>query len=580
MTPLAQRPREYDRGRAIPTILGRHTVRDILFLSLVVLLSLVLYVRRLGFYSDDWAFLMLLNSSPEQSISGLAKALYAGDVVIRQRPSQVLYLAGLYWLFGLEPLGYHLANGAVLLASGVLLYLVLCELEQPRPLALSVPLVYALLPHYSTDRFWVAAFQATLSMVLYLLSLYADLGALESRRLRWWVWRAVGVLSLIGSGLAYEVTLPLLLALNPLLLWHRAQQLSRSTTAARITRTRWLLLLAGNVAALTLVVAYKALVTVRVNVEMDFVSHVAGLVAGAVRVNYGTYGLGLPYLIWWILRHRPDLPTLAVAGVLGLVIFTYLWHVTRWSRSALPNKTTWLKLIGLGVVVFGLGYAVFLVNADVWFTSASLGNRIAIAAALGVALTLVGGLGWASGLLMGKQARGDLFCMLITLLCMSGFLVTNTLGLFWGEAYRRQQQIISDVRQVLPALPAGSAVILDGACLEHGGAYVFTGGRDVAGIMAIVYHDRSLRATSIDQDARVAESGVLISTYRRETIYPYGERLFLYNVEQKKVYRLINAAAARAYFRGSTFRPERDCPPGFAWGWNAAAGAARRLSGE
>jgi hypothetical protein len=570
----------YDHDHVAPANLAREIVHDCVFLGVSVLLSLILYVQYLGFYSDDWAFLMLLNTSSDQSFSGLCKALYLGDVVIRQRPTQVLYLAGLYWLFGLHPLGYHLANAAMLLWSTLLFYLVLRELQQPRPFALVLPLVYMLLPHYSTDRFWVAAFQATLSIALYFLSLYADLRMLRDRLAHRWGWKLLGVLSLLGSGLSYEVTLPLFLLINPFLIWYRARQIYGPDLGKPFMRANRAVLLGCNLIALAGVVVYKALVTVRVNVEIDFVSHIIGLVTGAFRVSYGSYGIGLPYIVWWILRNNPDWMMLAVATVLGLVTFAYLLRVMIPPEFQLLSRTLWLKFVGFGLVVFGLGYAIFLVNADVWFTSASLGNRIAIAAALGVAIVLMSTLGWMSALLPTEQLRKSVFCLLITLLCIAGFLINNTLASFWRTAYGRQQEIIRDIRQNIPTLSPGSILILDGTCLEHGGAYIFTGGRDIAGVMIIAYHDKSLRATAILQEPKIGEQGVMIFTYRRETYYPYSEKLLLYNAGEKRVYQLTDATAARHYFQHSHFNPDEDCPPGFAWGWNAAPGTSYGLTSE
>ena len=49
---------------------------------------------------------------------------------------------------------------AALPSSAALLYLVLRRLQPSRTLAFAVALVYVLLPNYSTDRFWFAAFAA------------------------------------------------------------------------------------------------------------------------------------------------------------------------------------------------------------------------------------------------------------------------------------------------------------------------------------------------------------------------------------------------------------------------------------
>jgi hypothetical protein len=336
-------------------------------------------------------------------------------------------------------------------------------------------------------------------------------------------------------------------------------------------RDNWVLLLGSNVIGLVAVVAYKALVTVRINVEIDYVSHIIGLAAGAIRVNFITYGVGLPYIIWWILRHDQHWSMLVMAGCLGLVVLFYLSRIKMPLESQLASKAFWLMFIGLGLVVFGLGYAIFLLNADVWFTSTSLGNRIAVAAAIGVAIVLVGGAGWVSTLLRQERQRKRVFCLLITVLCVCGFLINNTLASFWRTAYSRQQEIIRDMRQYTPALSPGSTLILDGACLEYGGAYIFTGGRDIAGIVKMAYDDPSLHATAIVQNPKIEEQGISILTYRREIFYPYSEKLLVYNADQKRTYPLIDAGATRRYFQQSNFNPDRDCPPGFAWGWNNPA---------
>ena len=139
-----------------PLFLKRSTkVQDCLFLSVVVSISFVLFLWDLGFYSDDWAFLALYSLAEDQYLSGLFVSNYNPNVAMR--PVQIFYQATLYWLFGSDPLGYHFVNAGVLVLLTLLFYLILRELGQSRLLALSIPMIYALLPHYSTDRLWYAA---------------------------------------------------------------------------------------------------------------------------------------------------------------------------------------------------------------------------------------------------------------------------------------------------------------------------------------------------------------------------------------------------------------------------------------
>jgi hypothetical protein len=545
-------------------LIRKDAIQDCLFLFLVVLLSSLLYIGGLGFYHDDWNFLKYLNNSRDQSFAGLSQTLYSEDVNIRQRPVQLLYLAGLYWLFGLQPLGYHLVNAAVLLAGIVFYYLVLREFNQPRLLCLTLPMVYSLLPHYSTDRFWVAAFQATLSMTLYFISVYSVLRALRSQSVSLWGWNLLSLLSLVTSGLAYEVALPLFL-LTPILIWHRTRQRYVLAGATRLTRLEVSVLLGAPLLALALVIAFKALTTVRLGIEANYLYHGAHIGIEAIKVNYGTYGLGLPLVLWQILTIYHDWMIIVVAGILGFVIFGYLNYIVGQRTNAWPSVASWLNLIAIGLVLFGLGYAIFLTNDKASFASANRANRVAIAAAVGVGMSFVGGLGWMSYILSPSRFYKRAFCLLVTLLCMCGFLITNTDAAFWVKAYRQQQMILADIRKQFPTLPSESTVILDGACLFNGSAIVFKTSWDLAGALVVSYRDPTIRA-DVTPNIRVKEDG-LISLYHGRVAgnYPYDERLFLYNFPNKMAYQLTNADAVRRYFQA--FKPDYDrgCYDEFRW---------------
>jgi len=77
---------------------------DCLFLGVVMAISAVPYVGRLGFYIDDFPVLGRMNMSQDQSFLGLYDAVRPAT---GQRPLQAFLLAGLYRLFGWHPLGWH-----------------------------------------------------------------------------------------------------------------------------------------------------------------------------------------------------------------------------------------------------------------------------------------------------------------------------------------------------------------------------------------------------------------------------------------------------------------------------------------
>jgi hypothetical protein len=372
--------------------------------------------------------------------------------------------------------------------------------------------------------------------------------------------------ALVLSTLSYEVAMPLLL-LNPLLVWYGSPLAYRNGDDRRSIWSKFISLFAGNFLVLLLAIGFKVLITVRTNVETDLLTHLVYLVSGAFRVNFITYGLGLPYILGWILFHQPNWPLVAVGGILGLFIFQYLYSMTGQSENEFSEKKKWPLFILLGLAIFGFGYAIFAFNSDLWFTSTSLGNRITIAAAIGVAMAFIGIVGWLSNLLPQRWTRA-VFCLLISLLASSGFLILNTLASFWIRAYQEQQSILREMQVSIPALPSGSTLILDGVCLEHGGAYLFTGKRDLASSLWMAYGDKSVNATILSSSPQVGEEGLSILTYKSEDFYPYAEDLLIYNVSEKKLYGLSNVDMAIQYFEQSGFVPEQQCPPGFAWGWN------------
>jgi hypothetical protein len=170
-----------------------------------------------------------------------------------------------------------------------------------------------------------------------------------------------------------------------------------------------------------------------------------------------------------------------------------------------------------------------------------------------------------------RYVRPRLYATLIGLLCGAFVVVTNTLAGFWETTYREQQRIGAEIRAQLPDLPAGSAVIVDGVCLERGGAYVFTGARDVRGLLWSLYGRRDLDGTAISQRPVLTATGIEVPTYSRTVVLPYGERLIVYNGATGAITRLPDERAALRYVARPQSGANLRCPPGFAWRGDLAA---------
>jgi hypothetical protein len=517
---------------------------------LVVLVSVVPYVSRLGFYSDDWVSLGTMTGASDQSVAGLVTAQLSSDPDGRARLTNTVYQALLFRAFKLNPLGYHVVNALVLLSAALLLYLTFCELGVQQTVAVSTAAIYILLPNYSTDRFWFVAFGYGLSMALFLVSTYAFLRAARSQ---WLVpWTVLALLALAAASLGMEVVVPLVLAI-PAALWWQGYRRGRGSLKRQLGIPRGLLLSGSALAVVAAVAIYKG-GTAR-GFSVPDVLYLKRLVAGALVVNFGTYGIALLNTVAWSARQLP-LDGAALSALLAVLVFSHL------SRGEPPPESArlWTTFVVAGCFIFGLGTAIFLTSARVSFWSAGIANRVWIAAALGVALVLVGGSGWVSSWLSSGLRRW-VFSGLITGLCVSGFVINTALATFWIAAWQRQLEVVANIRQALPALAPRTTVILAGVCPYLGPAIVFESSWDLAGALQVVYRDRSLRADVTTGRFSMHDDGLRTRIYGDSRFYRYGQDLLLFDDRRETVFPVTDRSVATAHLSEPA-----GCPEGIAGG--------------
>ena len=546
----------------------RTEVQDALFVAGIVLISAALYLPSLGFYSDDWSVLGYASASEDQSYLGIYRAIFGP--LVQMRPVQFLYLAALYKAFGANPLGYHLVNTLMLAAGAVLFYLVLRRLGASRGLALAVPLVYALLPHYSTDRLWMAAFQVGMSMTLYFLSFYADLRAGTARHRRYAVWKPVALLALLGSALAYELFLPLLVV-NPLVVWYAERR--KGAWSSRRSGVQALVTVAlPNLLTLLAVAVFKVATTSRADFGADDpVWHLRwfyGLMRGNVRIGFVEYGLELPLRLWHTVQVYFDGLTFGVGLAVGLLVLLYLNRTVEQTDVDVIKGRWLIALVLVGLVAFGLGYSIFLTNYNAFATATGIANRVALAGSVGVALCFVAVAGGLSALLPSPPGRRWCFAALIAFLVASGCILNATIASFWIDAYQHERRVLSAIHEHFPELPKGSTVLLDGICPYVGPAVVFESNWDLEGALLMHYRDYELQADVIARTTKLEADALSTSIYADGigegiyTRYPYGEHVFVYDVKRDASATLPDAEAARTYFE--TYNPDFNaaCPEG------------------
>jgi len=527
--------------------------RDAAVTAFVAAVSLAVHLGSLGFYSDDWDLLGSFAFTPDQSLSGFYRAMYAQPQV-QMRPGQVLYLSLLYRVFGATPLGYHVVNAAVLVAAAVLLVLVLRRLGVSRAVAVPAGALYSVLPHYSTARVWYSAFQAPLSMAAYLFSLYAALRSLESHARQVWAWRLASLAAVVASGLSYEVALPLFF-INPLLVWARQRRLA-SRASGPEHQPGSLVFLGLMVAAAVAVAGFKVLTSTRLS-HGSQPGYLASLIHQIAHINLNVYGVGAPRTLWIALHASAEPISIALAVGLGILVAGYLLRVL--AREPLPSPGQSVRLMIAGVVVILLGHAVF-VTTRVSFSPTGPNNRTAVAAAAGVALAWVAAAALIAALLP-RRWRAPAFAGAIGAAICGAFLVTMVLERFWVIAYEQERQLLARVQQSLPTLPQHTTLLLDGFCPYVGPAIVFEAPWDLKGALWVLYRDTTVRADVVSPNLRVEPDAIVTRIYGEDSKYPY-RGLIVFNARAGSTYPIPDAETARAYLANHNPDLSNGCPAG------------------
>lgn len=533
---------------------------DCILLATLILLSTLPYVFHLGFYSDDWAYQSVLVHSSGQGIVAMVQQVVAWDPTVVVRPFQIAYLVSTFEAFGRHATPYHLLDSAVLSCLTIFLYLALKEIHADRWLAFSIALVFGLLPHYSTDRIWIVAHQATFSMAFAVFGIYALLRSNRSSEANPAKWVVASVLSLLLSLLSYEVALGLIvvtLGTIGIRKYIKARQQGKFVLTGMGG-------VAVTVTALLLVGILKSLLQTRMVIPLrfprHFSEHIEHILVQSVRFLFWTYGLHMPVVLACLFRRGAlNIGALVVAAVITLAVAGYLWHFM--ASSTIPSRRNCLLLIAAGFVLFGLGCALFFTDNTFNFSSAGIANRTAIASALGASCVLTAVIGLLSSLPRLERVRVRTFGVLLGLVCGINSLVVSGIGFYWARAQSEQSAILQTVARNRHPMPEGSVLLLDGFCRYTGPGIVFEDDWDTSAAVQLALDDPSLRSDVISRNMQFGEKGINTSMYGQpEAHYVYGDRLFLYNLHRGVFLNLTSREVAIAYLHRMNPSQDSGCP--------------------
>jgi hypothetical protein len=230
-----------------------------------------------------------------------------------------------------------------------------------------------------------------------------------------------------------------------------------------------------------------------------------------------------------------------VAVLLAVLTGWYLHRISPQEEKGQLTGPDALRLIAWGGLVVVLGHAILVTAVDVSLSPTNRANRVSIAAAVGVALALVGGAAWIT---LHFQAR--YLPVIVAVVSAGSFLFDAYLISWWVTAYTVEREVLSAVREIFPALPAHTSLILDGACRQPGSGVSFHSAYDLRGALALEYGDTTLRADVVSPNLTVHSDGLHTRQYGEDIRYPY-DKLKLFNFSRRTVDWLSDSAAARAY---------------------------------
>ena len=311
--------------------------------------------------------LAIFKNAKDQSLMGLLRSL-PGLLPkgLGVRPIEALYQAFTYTVFGLHPLPYHLCNALVLATTAVLFYASLRELSTPHCITLTVPLIYELLPHYTSDRFWIGAHQAVLSQVLFFLGLYAALRAIRSSTVYSVCLKIASILLFALALLSYEAIVGLLPAAVLLVGYRTYTQRPSDGGKSRMSIVSGVAYCLLAAICLGAILIYKAQFTNRISFPSQHpgVWHIKDVVWNVVRVTVGFnllhYGVGLPRTAFELYRSSgAGAEVIVIAGVIACAVLLYLHWTFKKTRSALLSGNESLTVIAVGLMLFVLDYLPF-----------------------------------------------------------------------------------------------------------------------------------------------------------------------------------------------------------------------------
>lgn len=485
--------------------------------GVLLLLAAVVFgphVSGWGFFSDDWG-----DSAGRYYPPGGESFSHVVDYfanTFSYRPVLVVFQPLKYFLLG-DSMPAQFAWTVLLgVAISTMLYGVLRTLGVPWVHAGMIAALALIYPWFDSIRLWESANPGPLSIALALAGFWV---ALEGLRRRSWRWHAVALVLYLVSILAYELTLPLILAAGLVYTlrvgWVEARVRWAADVCVAIAGGLWI----GTHTTRTVSGGLSA-----------YVDHGREIVEGGGTLVARTF---LPVGE----SSRTGLMLSLVALLLAAGLVVYILRRPRIEAREGWGLRQWLVLALTGLCVAALGWAIFI-PADPYYTPAIFGvtNRVNGLAGYGLVMLAYATVGVVFSAIAELLPPGRRFVAVATVFAavLLGAAYLRTLDRhisLWESAYDTQRQGIATMKKRYPNLPEGTTVFTSGfPAYETVGVPVFAAVWDMNGMIKLEYDDGSLSAYPMLEGMSVvceAEGAGLQSPGSPPTLAPYGKARFL-----------------------------------------------------
>ncbi len=526
-----------------------HALIALVCLALLEALCFAGIGNHVGFYLDDWTTLCTLKFGP-QSLPAMMANYFFVDPKVIIRPVEVLQFALLFKLFALKPLGYHIFNGILEIASAWLLYLCLFTYNRDRTLALAAAILLLLLPLHDSTHYWVLASSCTLSLAFYLLSLYITLIA-----------RARPTYYLLAA-LAFAVSIFSYESFLPLCLLNCAFVLQQQESTDRKVLRNFLTVSLGYFLCIAALWVYQRVLVPHIGVGWIHDAHfdpkqiVQTVLQGVALLSPGK---SIPFFAKLIASYTHAITSaqkisLIAAGLLSGVTFyifsqrepvrieqsqnaTGLSNIGSKGESlghAVPPRQN-LSLILLGAAIILISYSIFGLNPEYTPTFSTLVNRINMGAAIGVAIIIAALFKIILNSMKDDKTAAVCGSLALGVLIVPLFLANWSMSGPWLLSWQTQQRIFKTIAEKQNTLPANDSIILANCPRYVDWAPVFDGVWDFQSLVRIVRNDSKAKGGVVSDRIHLysdhiadISSGYICGVYPYQgmhCLFPAGQRL-------------------------------------------------------